>query len=71
MNCPSNWLSIDDIVQHHRLGILQRHSLLDRSLHPDQSNPELGLQQFSDTANSTIAKMVDIINKSVSITFTE
>ena len=71
VNGPSNWLSVDDIVQHHRLGILQGHALLDRPLHPNQSNPELGLQQFSNTANPTITKVVNVINESTGVAFTK
>ena len=44
LNHRRNRFRIDQIMRHERLDLLKRHSLLDRSLHPHQSDPVLILK---------------------------
>jgi len=40
---------------------LERHTLLHNPLHPEQTNPELLLDQFANCPNTPVAKMIDIV----------
>ena len=53
---------IDQLLRHQGLDVLQAHPLLDRPLHPHQSDPELVLDQLADRAHAAVAEMVDVID---------
>src|SRR5258708_12742448 len=41
--------------------LLDTHALLDNTLHTQQSNTKLGLDEFANTAHAAIAEVVDVI----------
>src|ERR1700722_12881880 len=55
-------LVVDQLLRHQGFDVLQAHAFLDRTLHSDQSDAELILDQFSDRAHPPISQMVDIVN---------
>ena len=42
--------------------LIHRHLFLDGTLHSNQANPELVLQELADGAHATVSKMIDIID---------
>ena len=55
-------LGVDQVMRHHGVDIDAGHPLLDRPFHPQQADAVLVLQQFTDRANPTIAKVVDVVD---------
>ena len=47
---------------HQGLDLLERHSLLDRTLHPHQADPVLILEQLADDPNSPVAEVVNVVD---------
>src|SRR5689334_22438442 len=47
--------------------LLNAHTLLDYALHTQEANAELGLNEFADAADATIAQVVDIVFASMTI----
>ena len=60
-------LVVDQLLRHQGLDILQPHALLDRPLHPHQSDAELVFDQFADRAHAAVAEMVDIVDSAVAV----
>ena len=58
----SHRFGVDDIVEHHRLGLLQAHPLLDGPFHAHQTDAELVFQQFAHTPNAPVAEMIDVVD---------
>jgi hypothetical protein len=52
-------------LRHQCLDILQTHALLDRALHPHQTDAELVLDQLADGAHPAIAEMIDIVDLAI------
>ena len=67
MDRTCNRFGIDDIMQHHRLRILERHAFFDRPFHSNQPNSKLGFKQFADTSDPPVSEMINVINHSVRI----
>ena len=49
-------LGVDQIVGHQRLDLLEAHALLDRSLHADQTDPVLVLEQLADDPHAAFPR---------------
>ena len=47
---------------HQRLDLLEAHALLDRTLHADETDPVLILEQLADDAHAAIAEVVDVVD---------
>ncbi len=67
----SDRLGVDEVVQHHRFGIVQGHALLDGALHTDEANAELRLQQFPDATHPAVAEVVDVVDLALRVAFPE
>ena len=51
-------LRVDEIVRHRRVDVLMnRHLLLDRTLHPDEADAELVLEELTDGTNTPVAEV--------------
>ena len=61
-------LGIDDFLRHQVFGVGKRQTLLDRALDANQAQPELVFNHLTDRADTTVAQMIDIINRAVPIT---
>ncbi len=57
-----NRLGVDQVMRHQAVHFLQTHPLLDRTLHPDQADPVLVFQQFTNRTHTTVTEMVDIVD---------
>ena len=56
-------LGVDQVVRHgggHFL--VHRHLFLDRTLHPDQADAELVLEQLADRAHAPVAEVIDVVH---------
>ena len=60
-------LRVDEIVRHQRLDLLERHPLLDRTLHPHETDPVLVLEQLADDAHPAVAEVVDVVDALVRV----
>src|SRR6516225_9050263 len=58
-------LVIHQFLRHQGLDILQTHPLLDRTLHPHQTDAELIFDQLADGADPAIAQMIDIVDLAI------
>ena len=56
-------LGVDQVVRHQVGDVGDRHPLLDRPLHPRETDPELVLQQLADRAHAAVAEMVDVVGR--------
>jgi hypothetical protein len=60
-------LGIDQVMRHQAVDFLQTHALLDRPLHPHQSDAVLIFEQFADRAHPAVAQMVDVVDGSLAV----
>ena len=56
-----NWPGVDQRRRGDRVGVGDRHPLLDDPLHADQAHPELVLEQLADGAHPAVAEVVDVV----------
>ena len=61
--------TVDDVVQHHGLGFLEAHALLDRPFHAHQADPHLVFQKLADRANPPVAQVIDVVHVSAGPVF--
>ena len=54
-------------MRHQRLDLLKRHALLDRTLHANEADAVLVLEQLADDTNAAIAQVVDVVDALVRI----
>ena len=57
----NNWPDVHQLRRCRRVRVLDRHPLLDDTLHAEQAHPELVLDQFTDCANPTITEMINVV----------
>jgi len=58
-----NRFSVDQVMRHRRRHFLvDRHFFLNCPFHPHQANPKLIFKQFTNRPDTTITKMIDVIN---------
>src|SRR3989304_8548741 len=57
-----NRFSINQVMRQGTLNIQNVHTLLDTPLHPGEAYPELILQEFTNTPDPSVSKMIYIIN---------
>ena len=56
-------LGVDQVVRHGgRHFLVDRHLLLDRTLHPDQADAELVLEQLAHRAHAPVAEVIDVVH---------
>ncbi len=55
-------LGVDQIVRHHRRDVDRAHPLLDRTLHAQQPDAILILEQFADRTDAAVGEIVDIVD---------
>src|SRR5262249_20954432 len=68
----SNRLGIDQVPGHRGLHLLvDGHLFLDSPLHPDQSEPELILEQLAHRADAAISQVVDVVRFADALTHLE
>ena len=60
-NRSNNRTNVDQSLRRNNLNILNRHSFLNNALHTGKTYTELILQQFTNTADTTVSKMIDVI----------
>ena len=58
---------VDQILRHHRVDFDRRHTFLDRALHAQQTNAVLVFHQLANGPNTTIAKVVNIIDLTLAV----
>ena len=61
-------LGIDDFLRHQVFGVGKRQTLLDRALDTNQAQPELVFNHLTDRTDTTVAQMIDIIDRAVAVT---
>ncbi len=62
LNGGNNRPDINQRLGRNGFHILNSHSFPDNPLHPGQSNAELVLQKFTDTAQAAVSQVIDIVN---------
>ena len=56
-------LGVDQVVRHGgRHFLVDRHLFLDRTLHPDQADAELVLEQLAHRAHAPVAEVIDVVH---------
>ena len=55
-------------MRHQTVNFLQTHPLLDRPLHPDQTNTVLIFEQFTNSTDPTITEMINIVDAPFTVT---
>src|SRR5690606_11968563 len=67
-NSSGSRLRIDQILRHDRIDLDRGHTLLDRALHTKQPDAVLVLHQFANRANTTVAKVVNVVDLALAVT---
>ena len=62
LDCCGDRADIDQALRSDDIQILQSHALADHTLHTAETDTELVLKQFADTADTTVTQVVDIIS---------
>ena len=62
-----NRLGIDQVMRHHVVDLDRAHTLADRTFHTQQTNTELVFHQLADRTQTTVAKMVNIVNLATTV----
>ena len=63
----SGRLGVDEVLRHHRVDLDRRHALLDRALHPEQTDAVLVLHQFAHRTHAAIAEIVDVVDLALAV----
>ena len=67
MRADSSRLRVDQLLGHELLGLGEAQALLDGALHPHQPDTELVFRHLTDTADTAIAEMIDVVDHAVAI----
>ena len=60
-------LGVDEVVRHHRRHVDRRHPLLHGTLHAEQADAVLVLQQLAHRTHAAIAEIVDVVDLALAV----
>ena len=60
-------LCVDEVLRHDGVDLDRRHALLDRPLHPQETDAVLVLHQLADRTDATVAEIVDVVDFALAV----